>query len=273
MRHDAAILQAILDGAFDPIITMDAEGRVVEVNRAAEEAFGYTAEEMVGRELAELIIPPHLREPHREGRRALRRHRAGADGRASRRAAGDAQGRQRVPGRDRDQPPAAPRPAALHGLPARRHRAPAQRARAAHAGRRAGRVAARGDGGGERGRPGARVRGRHRGGRPPARRRYGEHDPLRARRDGRRDRRLEHRRRGQRPGRHERRARRPHPGVEDLALRPPGARGRLLRAVRRAGRSAARPGVPVKRRRADPARRPAVGRGGGLDGRRDAVPP
>jgi PAS domain S-box-containing protein len=67
MRHDAAILQAILDAAFDSIITMDAEGLVIEVNRAAEETFGYTAEEMVGRELAELIIPPHLREAHRRG--------------------------------------------------------------------------------------------------------------------------------------------------------------------------------------------------------------
>src|SRR5687768_10220353 len=63
----APLLQAILDAAFDSIITMDSEGRVVEVNHAAEEMFGYTAEEMVGRELAELIIPPHLREPHRRG--------------------------------------------------------------------------------------------------------------------------------------------------------------------------------------------------------------
>ena len=67
MADDAAILHAVFDAAFDSIITMDAEGRVVQVNRAAEEAFGYAAEEMVGRELAELIIPPHLREPHRRG--------------------------------------------------------------------------------------------------------------------------------------------------------------------------------------------------------------
>ena len=63
----APLLQAILDAALDSIITMDSEGRVVEVNDAAEEMFGYTAEEMVGRELAELIILPHLREPHRRG--------------------------------------------------------------------------------------------------------------------------------------------------------------------------------------------------------------
>ena len=67
-EHDApALLQAILDAAFDSIITMDADGLVVEVNRATEETFGYAASEMVGRELAELIIPPDLREAHRRG--------------------------------------------------------------------------------------------------------------------------------------------------------------------------------------------------------------
>jgi PAS domain S-box-containing protein len=67
-EHDAAaLLSAILDAAFDCIITMDAEGRVVEVNPATERTFGYAASEMVGRELAELIIPPHLREAHRRG--------------------------------------------------------------------------------------------------------------------------------------------------------------------------------------------------------------
>ena len=58
---------AILDAAFDCIITMDADGRVVEVNRATERTFGYAASEMVGRDLADLIIPPFLREPHRRG--------------------------------------------------------------------------------------------------------------------------------------------------------------------------------------------------------------
>jgi PAS domain S-box-containing protein len=63
----APLLEAILDAAFEAIITMDAEGNVMSVNRSAEEMFGYRAEDMIGRELAELIIPPHLREPHRRG--------------------------------------------------------------------------------------------------------------------------------------------------------------------------------------------------------------
>jgi PAS domain S-box-containing protein len=67
VRESDARKTAILNAAFDCIITMDAAGNVVEVNRATEETFGYAAAEMVGRELAELIIPPGLREPHRRG--------------------------------------------------------------------------------------------------------------------------------------------------------------------------------------------------------------
>ncbi|MGH2947519.1 MAG: PAS domain S-box protein [Solirubrobacteraceae bacterium] len=67
LRESDARKSAILDAAFDCIITMDAAGNVVEVNPAAERTFGYAASEMVGRDLAELIIPPRLREAHRRG--------------------------------------------------------------------------------------------------------------------------------------------------------------------------------------------------------------
>src|SRR5207244_2199584 len=49
------------------IITMGADGRVREFNPAAERVFGFTREEAVGQELAELIIPPRMRERHRQG--------------------------------------------------------------------------------------------------------------------------------------------------------------------------------------------------------------
>ena len=67
LRESEARKSAILNAAFDCIITMDADGRVVEVNQATERTFGYPASEMVGRDLADLIIPPDLREPHRRG--------------------------------------------------------------------------------------------------------------------------------------------------------------------------------------------------------------
>ena len=46
---------------------MDAEGHVIEFNPAAERVFGYTRAQAIGQELAELIIPPDLRERHRRG--------------------------------------------------------------------------------------------------------------------------------------------------------------------------------------------------------------
>ncbi len=62
-----ALNHAILTSALDCIITMDAQGRVLEFNPAAERVFGYTRAEVIGQELAELIIPQPLRERHRRG--------------------------------------------------------------------------------------------------------------------------------------------------------------------------------------------------------------
>ena len=75
VRETDARKSAILNAAFDCIITMDHEGRVVEVNRATEKTFGYRAEQMVGRELAELIVPPGWRAGASRRRQALRAHR------------------------------------------------------------------------------------------------------------------------------------------------------------------------------------------------------
>jgi two-component system, chemotaxis family, CheB/CheR fusion protein len=62
-----ALSRTFLDSALDCIITMDASGRVQEFNPASEQVFGFSRSEAVGRELAELIIPPRLRERHRQG--------------------------------------------------------------------------------------------------------------------------------------------------------------------------------------------------------------
>jgi two-component system cell cycle sensor histidine kinase/response regulator CckA len=62
-----AFNRAILDTALDCIITIDSSGRVREFNPAAERVFGFTREEAVGQELAELIVPPALRAKHRQG--------------------------------------------------------------------------------------------------------------------------------------------------------------------------------------------------------------
>src|SRR5438309_10758193 len=61
------LYRGILDNALDCIITMGADGRVLEFNPAAERTFGFSRQEAIGKELAELIIPPRMREQHRRG--------------------------------------------------------------------------------------------------------------------------------------------------------------------------------------------------------------
>lgn len=62
---DDGLSTAILKAALDCVIVMDHVGRVREFNPAAERTFGYSRDEAIGRELAELIIPPEARERHR----------------------------------------------------------------------------------------------------------------------------------------------------------------------------------------------------------------
>jgi diguanylate cyclase (GGDEF)-like protein/PAS domain S-box-containing protein len=57
--------RAVLTSTLDCVIAMDRSGRVLEFNPAAERTFGYHAADVVGRELAELIIAPADRESHR----------------------------------------------------------------------------------------------------------------------------------------------------------------------------------------------------------------
>jgi len=59
--------RAILEAALDAVISIDQYARVTYVNSAFERTFGYRAEEVIGRDLAETIVPPSLREAHRRG--------------------------------------------------------------------------------------------------------------------------------------------------------------------------------------------------------------
>jgi len=67
LRAGEARLRAMLDAALDCVVTMDSEGCVLAFIPAAERTFGYASGEAVGRDMAELIIPPELRERHRRG--------------------------------------------------------------------------------------------------------------------------------------------------------------------------------------------------------------
>ncbi len=74
----ARVDDAVLRVSLDAIISIDAYGVVLEFNPAAERMFGYMRDDVVGADMAELIIPPAHREAHRNG---LRRLLEGDDGR------------------------------------------------------------------------------------------------------------------------------------------------------------------------------------------------
>jgi PAS domain S-box-containing protein len=67
LRESEALKSAMLSSAYDCVIGMDHLGRVIEFNQSAVETFQYARDEAVGRELASLIIPPDLRDRHRDG--------------------------------------------------------------------------------------------------------------------------------------------------------------------------------------------------------------
>lgn len=66
VRESEALKAAVLESALDCVITMDAGGKVIDWNRAAEKTFGYPRERAIGSDMAELIIPPALRGRHRQ---------------------------------------------------------------------------------------------------------------------------------------------------------------------------------------------------------------
>lgn len=65
-KHDKK-LRAVIDGAFDAILTIDTAGLLVEFNPAAERIFGYKKDEVIGKLMSELIIPARYRTAHHAG--------------------------------------------------------------------------------------------------------------------------------------------------------------------------------------------------------------
>jgi PAS domain S-box-containing protein len=77
LRKSEERLRATVEAGLDCIISMDAAGQIIGFNPAAEACFGYHREQVLGRPLAEMLIPERYREQHRIG---LLRHRDAGDG-------------------------------------------------------------------------------------------------------------------------------------------------------------------------------------------------
>lgn len=66
-REYEARTRAVIESALDAVVSIDEAGRVLEWNPRAEEMFGWSRTEAVGRDLADTIIPPPMRAAHRAG--------------------------------------------------------------------------------------------------------------------------------------------------------------------------------------------------------------
>src|SRR5688572_12405497 len=62
-----ADLERLLDSLLEAHVAIDQGGRVVGWNREAERLLGWTRDEALGQEVAELFVPEDYREGHRAG--------------------------------------------------------------------------------------------------------------------------------------------------------------------------------------------------------------
>ncbi len=64
--------RAVIESSLDGVIAIDGSGHILEFNAAAERTFGFKAADVVGRELAEVLVPAE--QPARPPARAGARH-------------------------------------------------------------------------------------------------------------------------------------------------------------------------------------------------------
>ena len=67
LKESMARTQSLVDSALDAVISTDHNGRVVGWNSMAGQIFGYSQEQALNRDVAELIVPPAHREAHQQG--------------------------------------------------------------------------------------------------------------------------------------------------------------------------------------------------------------
>nr|WP_255578725.1 PAS domain S-box protein [Deinococcus sp. RIT780] len=73
LRSSEARLKAIIGASLDAIITSDERGVITEFNPAAEQIFAVPRTRAIGQSMAQLIVPPAMREAHARGMERVRR--------------------------------------------------------------------------------------------------------------------------------------------------------------------------------------------------------
>ena len=77
LQHSEARLRSILENALDAVVGMSDQGLITHWNSQAEKIFGYTADEVIGRRMSDVIIPPQHRDRHERG---MRRYQESGEG-------------------------------------------------------------------------------------------------------------------------------------------------------------------------------------------------
>ncbi len=67
LRRSEERTRLIVDTALDAVVTIDHQGLITVWNTEAERVFGWPRDEVVGRRMSDVIIPPQYREAHQRG--------------------------------------------------------------------------------------------------------------------------------------------------------------------------------------------------------------
>ncbi|MBF0381188.1 MAG: response regulator [Magnetococcales bacterium] len=66
LKQKENYLRSLFNNAIDAIITTDNNGMILEINNAAQQLFGYSAEQTIGKNVIDLLLPPQIQDEHRE---------------------------------------------------------------------------------------------------------------------------------------------------------------------------------------------------------------
>ncbi|QUJ76568.1 response regulator [Sulfitobacter albidus] len=72
-RQTATRMNTVLNTSLDGVIVSDDAGQILEFSPAAEEIFGYRAQDVIGHELGAIIVPDHMRAGHDAGMERMRK--------------------------------------------------------------------------------------------------------------------------------------------------------------------------------------------------------
>ena len=67
LRNSESHVQAIFNNAPDAVVVIDSMGMITRWNPESEKLFGWKTEEVLGKSLSEIIIPPKFRDAHKTG--------------------------------------------------------------------------------------------------------------------------------------------------------------------------------------------------------------